>query len=112
MLSYLNSLSCWLEKWQFTVNPLKCSLQLFTLKRNVPPLNVTIANQAIKNLPVQRVLGILFDAPKLTFQAHISYLKNESLRRLAPLRALSGSSLGASRRLLRQVYISFIRSKL
>jgi ribonuclease HI len=112
MQSYLNSLGEWLEKWQFTINPLKCSLQLFTQKRNIPPVSVLVADQPIRSVPVQRVLGVLFDAPKLKFHAHISHLKNDGLRRLAPLRALSGSSWGASRCLLRQVYISFIRSKL
>jgi hypothetical protein len=63
-------------------------------------------------VPVQRVLGVLFDALKLKFHAHISHLKNEGLRRLVLLRAISGSSWGALRRLLRQVYISFIPSKL
>jgi hypothetical protein len=61
-------MGCWLEKWQFMVNPLKCSLQLFTQKHNVPPLTVIIANQAIKNIPVQRVLGILFDAKSCHFR--------------------------------------------
>ena len=112
MQRYLDSLDIWLKKWQFTINPLKSSLQLLTKKRYVPPINFLISKHAIEHVPVQRVLGILFDAPKLTFQAHITYLKNDCLRRLAPLQALSGSSWGASRLLLRQVYISFIRSKL
>jgi len=43
MQSYLNSLGEWLEKWQFTINPLKCSLQLFTQKRNIPPVSVLVA---------------------------------------------------------------------
>jgi hypothetical protein len=40
MQRYLDSLNIWLKKWQFTINPLKSSLQLFTKKLDVPPINI------------------------------------------------------------------------
>lgn len=108
---YIDILLNWLNTWKLTINPSKCSLQVFTKKRNAD-INLHINNQDIAHNRVQRLLGILLDAPKLTMRDHISYLRNEGSKRMCVLRAISSSKWGASRNLLRRVYISYIRSKL
>ena len=112
MQHYLNTLTSWLTRWKFILNPQKCSYQIFTKKRNVPNLTLLISNQNIEQCENQRVLGVIFDAPKLTFKEHVIYLKTECTRRLSVLRSISSNRWGASRNLLRRVYISYIRSKL
>ena len=112
MQQYLNSLNLWLTRWKFIVNPHKCSYQIFTKKRYVPDLNLLISNQNIGKSDNQRVLGVIFDAPKLTFREHVNHLKAECSRRICVLRSISSNCWGASRNLLRRVYISYVRSKL
>ena len=112
MQQYLNTLTSWLIRWKFLLNPQKCSYQIFTKKRHIPDITLLIANQNIYNSTNQRVLGIIFDAPKLSFREHINYIKTECSRRLCVLRSISSNSWGASRNLLRRVYISYVRSKM
>lgn len=112
MQDYLNKLTTWLNKWKFSINSSKCSFQIFTNKRFIPQIRLQISHQTIQQVPVQKVLGVLFDAPKLSFTQHINQLKLDCTRRLNVIRALSSTTWGASRTMLRRVYISFIRSKM
>jgi ribonuclease HI len=111
MQKYVDRLTLWLKKWKFTVNSSKCALQIFS-KRRIHPIFIRLANSAISTVPVQRVLGIFMDAPKLTFNNHITYLREEANKRTNIIRALSSTKWGASIKLLRRIYISFVRSKL
>ena len=112
MQGFLNSLSEWFVRWHFRVNPTKSSFQVFTRRRRVPCLHLTLSGRRLEGVSEQRVLGVQFDAPRLTMAPHIGRVKVECLRRLNVLRALSGLRWGSSRCLLRRVYIAFIRSKI
>jgi hypothetical protein len=109
---YLDMLMNWLTEWKFKVNPTKCSQQIFTRRRLVPDVILRINNTALNAVREQRVLGMIFDAPKLNFAKHVDALKIEGKKRLNFLRAISSAKWGADRNLLRQVYVSFVRSKL
>ncbi|KAF2346877.1 Reverse transcriptase domain [Trinorchestia longiramus] len=109
---YLDSLATWFKKWKLIVNPAKCSQQIFTKKHSIPDVILRLNNSVVRNVTCQRMLGIVFDAPRLTFAAHIGNLVGDLRKRLQVLRALSAARWGASRLLLRRVYIAFIRSKL
>ena len=112
MQNYLNELTEWLIKWKFKVNPQKCSFQIYTNRRIIPFTLLSINQQAIPQVQEQRVLGIVLDAPRLTMVPHIKYLKNDCSKRINVLRAISSYRWGASRVLLRKVYIAYIRSKI
>lgn len=112
MQTYLNSFTKWLNLWKFKVNPAKCSSQVFSKARTVPNINVRISNQTIADTQCQRVLGVVFDAPKLTFYPHVEYLKEICKGRLNVIKALSSTHWGSSRQALRRVYISYIRSRI
>lgn len=112
MQNYLRTLTEWMENSKFNVNPRKCSYQIFTRARIIPNISIRVSNQNIAQTQYQRVLGVRFDAPKLTFHSHIDYLKEICRDRLPVLRALSSTHWGSSREALRRVYISFIRSRI
>ena len=112
MQLYLDTLTSWLDMWKFNVNPNKCAYQVYTGKRSIPQINLSILNGNIANKETQRVLGVIFDAPRLSLNAHIKTIKDDCVGRLCILRSISSNRWGASRNLLRRVYISFIRSKL
>lgn len=112
MQQYLDSLSQWLVKWKFLLNPAKSTMQVFTKKRIIPPIILKIDQNNLSNRPTQRVLGVIFDSPKLTFSAHIAKVKEDCERRIQVIRALSSTKWGCSRNILRTIYISYIRTKL
>lgn len=112
MQGYLASLTEWLHRWRLVVNVPKSSYQVFTRKRFTLPVPLSISGQFLSHQATQRVLGVVFDAPRLTFASHISLVRTDCLRRLQVMRALSGTKWGSSWLSLRRIYISFVRSKL
>jgi ribonuclease HI len=60
----------------------------------------------------QKVLGVYFDSPHLTFREHIRVIRVACLKRLQVLRVLGSVKRGASRQLLRKISVAFIRSKM
>ena len=75
-------------------------------------ISLGINNFLIKNTRVHKVLGVYLDSPKMNFNEHIQYLKTECNKRINILRSLTGVKWGSTKKLLRRVYISFIRSKM
>ena len=112
MQNYLNKLIDWLQKWKMNVNPQKCTYQIFTTKRLVPNITLRMHNHSLRYVAIQRVLGVLLDAPRLTFEGHIGSLVGESKKRLHIIRVLSSTDWGCSRTLLRRVFTAYIRSKI
>ena len=112
MQNYLEHLSLWFRKWHFTLNPNKCSMQLFTRHRRIPSFSLFLGQSLIAEVKRKRVLGVVFDSPKLTFSEHVKYLKGVIIRKINILKALSSRSSGCSRNTLRKIYVAFIRSRL
>ena len=111
MQRYLNSFQEWVEEWGLEVNLNKTYFQYFTKKRMATPI-IRMNNRVLKYNKVQKILGLNFDSPRLTFKNHIDTLKADCLRRINIMKALSSNTLGASSRVLRQFYIAYIRSKI
>ena len=108
MQSYLNYLPSWLEKWKLQVNPQKTTFQIFTTKRNIPYITLRLLSHNLNSTTQQRLLGVILDAPKLTFAAHIKHLEVDCKRRLHVIRALSSTEWGCHRTILRRVYMLHI----
>ena len=111
MQHYLTSLEQWMDKWCMIINPEKSIIQYFTKKRITYPI-LKIKNIVLRYEKTHKLLGLNFDSPKLEWKAHVNYLVSECTRRLDIIKALSSSVWGASSKLLRIFYISYIRAKL
>ncbi len=112
MQEYLTQFSAWCNKWHFILNPDKCSYQSYSRHRISPQIVIRINGRPIAFSQEKRVLGVIFDCPRLNFGAHVSAVRADCQKRLNVLRALSAQRWGASSHLLRNVYVAFIRSKL
>ena len=112
MQQYLNELVVWLKKWKLQVNPQKSTFQVFSSRRLIPNITLRIYSHNIRLVSEQRVLGVIFDAPKLNFCSHFKSINIECRKRLHIMKVLSSTSWGCSRTLLRRVYVAYIRSKL
>jgi len=105
-----------IEKWcnrnGYDLSEEKCTCMHFCRKRNFHSEPEIYINR--KLIPVSeniKYLGIILDK-KLTFKAHIQYLRDKCLKTLNILKVLSNSSWGADRSSMLTIYRSIIRSRL
>lgn len=111
MQIYLDKLQSWFEDWGFLVNPSKTKMQFFTRKRILKP-NLTFNNILIEYVKDQRLLGVVVDAPRLTWRSHISFLITNCTKRLGIMKSLSSNRYGASFEVLRRFYKVYIRPRI
>jgi ribonuclease HI len=86
-------------------------MQHFTKKRIKCPI-LRMKNNVIAYQQTQRLLGLFFDSPTLTWKPHIEYLKADCSKRTDLLKSLSSVTWGSSGIVLRRFYIAYIRAKL
>lgn len=111
MQNYLNRFYEWTVAWALSINPSKTFLQMFTRKRITPP-KIYLMGQEIENKREQRLLGMIFDAPLLTWRAHIENLKVEGIKRINIMKCVASPVWGASGRVIKQFYTAYVRAKL
>ena len=61
---------------------------------------------------MHKLLGLHYDAPLLCWKAHVDYLRVECAKRIDLMKTISSIKWGASSKILRSFYVSYIRSKL
>lgn len=108
---YLTVFHSYCETWGLMVNPQKSVFQYFTRKRVAIP-TLRYNNCVLRYQRTHRILGLLFDAPRLRWAPHIRYLRADIIRRISLLKHLASPNWGASCRFLRQFYCAYIRAKL
>ena len=111
MQRYLNKFSKWCREWGLCINPGKTYLQMFTRKRVSIPI-LRINDKVIEHVKEKRLLGLILDAPRLTWSAHINYLKINCMKRVSLMKTFASTKWGASMVIMRQFYISYIQAKI
>ena len=87
------------------VSPEKSSVQLYTRKRG-QNFVIKIKNRVLE---CNRLLGVTFDAPLLTYGPHISELSKDVKRRLDIMKCLSSTNWGAAQKVLTIFYKAYVR---
>ena len=108
---YLNMLVKWCRKWGLKINPKKTYIQMYTRKRVEPPV-IRVMHRVLEYKTEHRLLGLILDAPTLTWKKHIEALKISCMQRLNIMKAVASTNWGASKTVLRQIYILYIQSKI
>ena len=108
---YLDAFSTWTQRWGLEISPAKTHMQLFSNRKIQCPI-IRMNRQLIEDKKEQKLLGLILDAPRLTWGAHIKYLKTDCLKRIDIMKSLSSNKWGASAKVLRMFYIAYIRSKI
>lgn len=113
MQKHINLVVRWLESWGMVVSQekSKSAMQVFSRKRNNATV-IRVKNVAIPNGKEQRLLGLIFDAPNLTFGPHIKFTTENIRKRINIMKILASTTWGACRKVMRLFYTSYIRSKL
>ena len=71
-----------------------------------------IKNRVLEEKKEKRLLGLVFDSPRLTWKAHVNYLKTNCTKRVALIKTIASTKWGASSKIMRQFYILYIQSKI
>ena len=111
MQNYLKIFDRWSEESGLIVNTSKTYIQYYTRKAaNYPALR--IKNRLLEYKKTCRVLGMIFESPKLSWLPHIEMLKRDCTKRIDIMKTLSSSVWGATSKVLRTFYIAYIRAKI
>ena len=108
---YLKTLEKFTKDWGLVINPQKTVIQYFTRKKVSYPI-VRMQGQVLRYEKEHRLLGMILDSPKLNWREHVKYLIRDGRRRLDIMKCISSPVWGASAKLLKLFYTSYIRSKL
>ena len=111
MQLYLEELNIWMKTWGMKINVGKTYMQYFTRRRLKCPI-LKLGDQVIKYKKVHKLLGLFYDSPLLNWKAHIDMLHADCLKRIDLLKVISSANWGASCKILRLFYMSYIRSKI
>ena len=107
---YLTETEKFFEEWGFKISVNKTVAILFSRSKHIPTdVILNINDVTIKFEKTVKFLGIIFDQ-NLTWAAHIDYIIDRCKDRLNLMRAISGSTWGASISILLIVYKALIRS--
>ena len=109
--SYLSKFTDWIKDWGMVVNGGKTYMQYYTRRRIQSPV-IRMNNEVIKYKKVHKLLGLFYDSPLLNWKPHIDYLKVDCLKRIDIMKSIASPNWGASSKVLRTFYISYIRAKI
>lgn len=107
----LDKISNWCQEWGFIINPQKTTLQHFTLRKLDKPL-LKLSGNIIQHTKEQKLLGLTFDSPRLTWGPHIRITQADCHRRINIMKSIASINYGASFKNLRMFYLAYIRAKL
>ena len=102
----------WTTKWGLEINPGKTNLMCFTRKRinNIPEIKIN--NDKVPFVTKHCFLGLILDAPLLTWKHHIEYLRNTCMKRLNIMKRIAYKDWGSNLESLLIFYKAYVRSKL
>ena len=108
----LGKIESWADTNGFRFSKSKTVCMHFCNKRTLhPDPSLKLYNSEIPVVSETKFLGLIFDN-KLSFKAHISYLKKKCLKAMNLLRVIAHTDWGADSTTLLKLYRSVVRSKL
>jgi len=105
----LNKIKEWAEKWKLKINPTKSKVMCFTNKKLEQNPIIKIGNEELEYTNIHKILGMIFDAPKLTWKKHVEYVKTKSMNRMNIMKKLTSLSWGANRETLTKFFNIYIK---
>ena len=93
------------------ISAAKTKVMCFTLKRKRIPF-LTLEGELIEVVSDFKYLGMVFDAPRLTWTKHVQYIRSKCQQGINILKCISSSKWGADRKCLIQINNALVRSKL
>ena len=101
-----NKVILWFNANKLIINLTKTNCMMFTNKRNIPQLNITLNNTVLEVKSETTFLGVVIDN-KLSWKAHILHISGKISKSIAIIRLLRYSF---PKNILRMIYMSLIFS--
>lgn len=78
----IKNIKQWTDQWDLKINISKSKLMCFTNRRirNIPEIDIN--NEKLIFTINHKILGLIFDAPKLTWKSHLDMIKTSTQKRL------------------------------
>ena len=89
----------------------KTKVMCFTLKKNREP-NLTLEGQDIEIVTEFKYLGMVFDAPRLTWNKHVQHIRNRCQQGLNVMKYITSSKWGADRGTMLMMNSALVKSRL
>ncbi|XP_047491583.1 uncharacterized protein LOC125040863 [Penaeus chinensis] len=102
----------WANKWELTINLTKSKLMCFTKNRIREIPMIQIDNKALNFTTNHTILGLEFDAPKLTWKKHMNNLKINCSNRTNLMKKISSTTWGSNRENMIKFYDIYIKPKI
>ena len=112
MQQHIKDFYKWCDIWKIKINKGKTVMQVFSRKRDLLTPIIRIGSKIIEEVNEKKLLGLTWDSPKLNWKSHITNTANDCRRRLDLIKNISSTSWGASRKILKMFYITYIRGKM
>ena len=81
--------------WGIIISPGKTKMQYFSHKNDRSPILI-INIMVIEYKKNKKLVGIVFDSPRLKFKEHTNYIINDYIKRINILKAVSSTYWGAN----------------
>ena len=107
----LTAISTYCAVNDLTLSAEKTKAMLFT-RRQVAPLPLLLVGTRLDFVSDFRFLGVVLDAPRLTWKKHIEHVQQRSHKAINLLKAVSHHLWGADRALLYKLYNALVLSRL
>jgi hypothetical protein len=104
----LSDLELWCSLWRIKINAGKTQLIVFSRRRKVPNIRVTLFNQVVQKFNQVILLGMTLDE-RLTLKPHFDKVRLTANKRISLLFRLRGTNWGASSTCLIKLYKAYIR---
>ncbi|CAL4233661.1 unnamed protein product [Meganyctiphanes norvegica] len=101
----------WASSKGLTISTEKTKAMCFTTKLDNEP-TLTLDTEEIEVVKTFKYLGMVLDAPLLTWNQHISKIINDCHQGINIMKSISNSKWGANRKNLLQFYSAFIKSRI
>ena len=98
----VNILSNWANEWCVKINRSKTFTTLFTLSTKVKPVKIMLNHTELQHIDSATYLGVTFDR-RQTWKPYICNAETKARRKLALLRKIAGTQLGAAEAVLKNV---------
>lgn len=105
----LNKLSSWLSAQNLSLSKSKSLIVVFTRKRKVPTVNISVDGERIPVVKEAKFLGRIFDS-SMNGNAHINDIVRKCEKNINIMRAVSGVWWGSHPGVLRLMYNALVRS--
>ena len=104
----LRRVTDWCDEWGFRISASKSAVVLFTRRRKIPQIQLTVAGNILNVKKEYKYLGITLNS-RLTYRAHSNNVLGKCHKRMNLLRLLCGTSWGGSKISLLTIYRTMIR---